>query len=414
MTTGALIGAYQEDDSGALRALLPLAGRTLVEFQARAAAAAGAAPVVVLVERVPPALQEAFERLRLEGIGIVAVSDPADAVSRFEAGAMLLLVGDGVVAPVELMAALAEEGEAAVATLPDDEAHQRFERIDAKCRWAGVALVESKSLGATAAMLGDWDLQSTLLRRTLQDGALRIPVEPPSEPLLAGTAEDLVAFERSLVVASRGARRDWASRYVLPLVEDFATEQLMETAVRPQWLMWGAVVLGFAAAFAFTRGWLGPALGLLVISTPLDLVARRLATLRLRPMAAGSLSRRLLWPAAGIALVALGWRLTWHGPGWGALVAALSAAAFAEAARIERGRSAVPGEIWLFSRRNAVFAAVPFALGGAWAALLAVLLAYAAASFFIVQHWHHRVARHGLGVNYPAITAGYGAGMADR
>jgi hypothetical protein len=30
MAVGALIGAYQEDDSGALRALLPLAGRTLL------------------------------------------------------------------------------------------------------------------------------------------------------------------------------------------------------------------------------------------------------------------------------------------------------------------------------------------------------------------------------------------------
>ena len=40
----------------------------LIEYQARCLAAAGAAPLVVLVERVPPALNEAFERLRGEGI----------------------------------------------------------------------------------------------------------------------------------------------------------------------------------------------------------------------------------------------------------------------------------------------------------------------------------------------------------
>ncbi len=39
MAVGALIGAYQENDSGELRALLPLAGRTLIEYQARCAAA---------------------------------------------------------------------------------------------------------------------------------------------------------------------------------------------------------------------------------------------------------------------------------------------------------------------------------------------------------------------------------------
>ena len=50
MAIGALIGAYQEDDSGGLRALLPLAGRSLIEYQVRCASAAGAAPVVVVVE----------------------------------------------------------------------------------------------------------------------------------------------------------------------------------------------------------------------------------------------------------------------------------------------------------------------------------------------------------------------------
>ena len=71
LAVGALIGAYQEDDIGGLRALLPLAGRTLIEYQVRCAAAAGAAPIVVVVERVPQALQDAFERLRLDGIACV-------------------------------------------------------------------------------------------------------------------------------------------------------------------------------------------------------------------------------------------------------------------------------------------------------------------------------------------------------
>ena len=48
--------------------------------------------------------------------------------------------------------------------------------------------------------------------------------------------------------------------------------------------------------------------------------------------------------------------------------------------------------MWLFSRRNAILAAVPFAIAGAWALCLAALALYATASFFIVQHWHHRIA----------------------
>jgi hypothetical protein len=60
LAVGALIGAYQEDDEGGLRALLPLSGRTLIEYQVRCASAAGAAPIVVVVERVPQAQQDAF------------------------------------------------------------------------------------------------------------------------------------------------------------------------------------------------------------------------------------------------------------------------------------------------------------------------------------------------------------------
>lgn len=388
MVHGALIGAYQEDDSGGLRALLPLAGRTLLEYQVRCASAAGTAPIVVVVERVPQALQDAFERLRLDGIGVFAVSDVHEAVSRFEAGSMILVIGDGIAPTAGLVTTIGEEPEPAIATVPDDEVHEMFERIDSETRWAGVALVDSKTLGSTAAILGDWDLQSTLLRRAVQDGALRWPVGGGNgaEPLLVERAEQLDGFQRTLLAGSREPRRDWASRYVLPPIEEFATQQLMETAVRPGWLVWAALGLTFAAAGAFSRGWLAAGLVLLTLSTPLDIIASRLATLRLKPLPKRALSRRLLWPAAGIALLALGiWESRHGGGGWGSIMAAVAAAAFAEAARLE-GMPGLPGEQWLLSRRNAILLAIPFALFGAWTTYLIVLFVYAAASFFYLQH----------------------------
>jgi len=389
MAIGALIGAYQEDDCGGLRALLPLAGRTLVEYQVRCAAAAGAAPVVVVVERVPQALQDAFERLRLDGIGVFPVSDVNEAVSRFEAGSSILLIGDGVAPPVDLVVEMAQEPESAVGTVPDDEQHDVFERIDAGSRWAGVAVVDAHLLGSTAAMLGDWDLQSTLLRRAIQEGARRVAVAADDEPLLVATADQLGDFQRHLVQTSRGDRSDWVSRYLLPPVEDFATQQLMETSVRPPMLIWVALALTVVGAVCFTRGWLGAGLVLLVLSTPLDLVAARLAKLRLRPLPVRMLTRLALWPAAGIALLAIGvWEMR-HGTGWGSLVAAAAACAFAEATRIEKAGMPPGGDPWLLSRRNAIFLAIPFALAGTWTAFLLTILVYAALSFFIVQRVRH-------------------------
>jgi hypothetical protein len=393
MAVGALIGAYQEDDSGALRALFPLAGRTLIEYQVRCAAAAGAAPIVVVVERVPQMLQDAFERLRLDSIGVFAVSEINEAISRFEAGSSIIMIGDGVAPPVELVTQMAEQAEPAVTIVPDDEQHQAYERIDAGSRWAGVAIVDANLLGSTAAILGDWDLQSTLLRRAIQEGAVRIQTtEAGGEPLLVQNAEQLADFQRVLIQASRGARTDFASRYLLAPVEDIATEQLMETPVRPVWLIWAALGLSLGGAFCFSRGWLGAGLVLLVLSTPLDLIASRLASLRLKPLPAKMLSRSALWPASGLALLAIGlWEMR-HGPGWGALVTAAAGCAFAEAARIEKSSMPPGGDLWLFSRRNAVALAIPFAIGGVWTAYLLGILAYAAISFFIVQRVRHQLA----------------------
>jgi GTP:adenosylcobinamide-phosphate guanylyltransferase len=389
MVIGGLIGAYQEDDSGGLRALLPLAGRTLIEYQIRCASAAGAAPIVVIVERVPQALQDAFERLRVDGIGVFPVSDVNEAVSRFEVGSSIILIGDGIVPRVEVVAGLAQEAESAVATVADDERHETFERIDAESRWAGVAVVDARLLGSTAAMLGDWDVQSTLLRRAIQEGARRVRVAREDEPLFVESADELTGFQRHLIHTSRGDRTDWASRFLLPPVEDLATEQLMETSVRPRWLIWAAVALTIGGAVCFSRGWLGAGLVLLLLSTPLDLIATRLAKLRLKPLPARMWGRLALWPAAGIALLALGLWQTRYGTGWGSLVAAAAACAFAEAARIEMSGMRPGGDLWLLSRRNAIFLAIPFALAGAWTTFLLAVLLYAALSFFIVQRVRH-------------------------
>jgi hypothetical protein len=393
MGLGALIGAYQEDDRGELRALLPLAGRTLIEYQARCADAAGASPIVVLVERVPVALQDAFARLRQEGVTVIPVSDGNEAASRFEAGTLILELADGIAPDMGDISRLVEICEPAIATLPDDEEHAAYERIDSANRWGGIALVDAATLGSTAAMLGDWDLQSTLLRRSVQAGARLIRLDGPGGgPLLAVNVEALSGFEKRLLLASRGQRRDIASRYLLPLVEEFATERLMKTRFKPEWLVGAALMLTLGAAFAFTRGWLWPALALLILSTPLDLVAARLGTLRLKPLSQALWTRRALWPAAGAALLALGWWSFRHGEGgWGALVAALAAAGFAQALQIERSGQQIEFEPWLFARRNAIVIAIPFAALGWWNALLATLALFAGVSFFLVQHLRHRI-----------------------
>jgi hypothetical protein len=385
MALGALIAAHDEDDQGGLHALAPLAGRTLVEYQARCAAAIGAAPIVVVVQRVPPTLQAAFERLRSEGISVVPVTDAMEAAARFDPEIAVMQMADGIAPAAPLLADLADFAAPAILTVPDDEDHQHFERIDNQHRWAGLAIIPSALLADTARMLGDWDLHSTLLRRAVQEGARLMPVPAGLRPFLAASGSSGAAFDRHLVDSSRHRRRDWPSRYLLPPIEDFLTRQLMGAPLRPSALLWASLALVIGAALLFTRGEPLWATGLLVVASPLDRLAERLATVRLRPFSRQSLLYRLLAPAHSMALLGLAWFETRHGGGWGALVAAAAAIAFGEAARVERHGRELGPDLWLLSPRNAVFAALPFAAVGAWSLLTVALAVYAAASFFIVQ-----------------------------
>ena len=101
------------------------------------------------------------------------------------------------------------------------------------------------------------------------------------------------------------------------------------------------------------------------------------------------MSRRFLGPAAGFPLMAIAWWEMNHGHGWGTLLAGAGTIAFSEAARIEKVGFPPDADQWLFSRRSAIVAAIPFALAGSWTAYLVGLLLYASVSFFIIQRVRH-------------------------
>ena len=148
MALAALIAAYHESgEAGALRAVLPLAGRTLVERQARLAARAGATRIVVLVERLPAELGAALERLRRDRLPIHVARDVEEAAEAIEPADRLLLIGDGAIIDEDQLARLAEGEDHAVLTVPDSVHGELYERIDGQSRWGGAAAID----GADAA-----------------------------------------------------------------------------------------------------------------------------------------------------------------------------------------------------------------------------------------------------------------------
>jgi hypothetical protein len=389
----ALIAAYRESDEpgGPLRAVLPLAGRTLIERQAKLAALAGARRILVLVERVPPELLAALDRLRRDGLGVLLARSAEEAAGQVDPADPLLLVADGFIGDESHMRRLAGASPPALLTIPDVRVDDRFERIDAESRWAGLALIDGALLAETASMLHDWDPQSTLLRRAVQAGARMLSVRGEAGEADLTVAErlaDLAIVHRRIVDRAASGRGDWISQYLLGPVERAATHALMGGAVTPAAIGVAAMALTAfgAAAFVWHHLWIG--LALLLFATPLDGIADRLARLRLEDGVGHSWWSHLLPAFASAALLALGFSLgRFHE--WGSILLTVAILLFLLAQRFEIEGQEPRGLIFLAERKGMTWLMLPFAVAGLWLGGLFALFAYAAASFFWAQRTVH-------------------------
>lgn len=399
MALAALISATQAlDETGdALRATLPLAGGTLVEHQARLAAAAGAGAVIILVERLPAALTAAVDRLRREGLRVEIARGLSDAVDRIHPDESLLLLADGCIADSHVVQRIAEADAPAILTVPDDADHAPFERIDAAARWGGLLLIDGARLRQTAAMLGEWDLESTVLRRAVQEGAARVPAYGDGAALvaIARTVADLEPLDRAVVAGARGPTADWPARYLFPPIVDVAALTLARRGAEPHWLAAGAAGAALLALPFALYGMRWPALALLLLSGPLFAIAGRLAAVRLLTIGREGLLARVRTGAAGLALLLLGADLAQAG-GWGwLLLATLTPLAMAaltrETAILESLEGSPPP--WHASTDGLIWAFSAPAILGYWDGGVALAASYAGASFACVQHRVMRASR---------------------
>jgi hypothetical protein len=389
----ALISAYQESEEpgGPLRAVLPLAGRTLIERQAKLAALAGARRILVLVERVPPELLAALDRLRRDGLAVLLARSAEEAAAQVDPSDPLLLVADGFIGEESHLRRLAVAVPPALLTVPDASVDDRFERIDAESRWAGLALVDGALLAETAAMLNDWDPQSTLLRRAVQSGARMLSVRDEGGEgtlTIAERAADLSSVHRRIVDRAASGRGDWISQYLLGPVERAAAHALIGGAATPRMIGFVAVAVTALGAAAFVWHWMWLGLILMLLATPLDGIADRLARLRLENGVSHSWWSHLLPALAAAALLALALSIgRFHG--WGSMLLAAAILLFLLAQRFEIEGEEPSGLIFLAERKGLAWVMLPFAIAGLWLAGLFAMFVYAVGSFFWAQRAVH-------------------------
>lgn len=383
MLAGLIVAIAEAEGEGVLRAELPLAGQTLIEQQARLLASAGATHLVLLVERLPPALLAAVDRLRRDGLSVEIARNVAEAADRVHPEERLVLLADGVVTDRAVLDRLLTRPDDAVLTLPDTPAHSEWERIDADARWGGLMLLDGALLRTTAAMLGDWDLQSTLLRRVLQAGALYVDA-PAGVLAMAGARGDLPVIERALGRRRTDAGTGLLDRMLFAPAARLAAPLAMRGMLAPAWFVWGAVALLGAAGGLALIGRPGIGLGLAMLSGPVAALGRRIAALGWRDDGDGL--RWRVW--AGVAaLLALAWQLYAGGAGWGvfALAGAILGLGLALIGhrRFVGKPTGVPG--CLADLDTAIWGLLPFAVFGAWVAGLVAVAGHMLATLLMIQ-----------------------------
>lgn len=391
MPLSALIAAQNQNDVGdGLCATLPLAGRSLIEYQAGLVLGAGADHIVVLVERVPAALAQAVDRLRGQGARIQIARSVADALDRFHPEERIILVADGAIAAQRSIDALVAIRDLALLAVPDVQDYADFERIDAAARWAGFALMTKAELDATAQMLGDWDLSSTLLRRLVQRDAVRIDALDPdgdgpvAPPLLAAGPAAIGPIELVLMRRADPGEGNWVERYLHRLTAGPLVGPLVVRQVDQVHVTYIAIGIAWAGALfaAFHLFWVTALL--LPVAAALASAARRMARIwggAVAPAALTNLARH----AAGLAALILLARMLAGEGGWGWwLVGALLPASLLGIAALDPIIAAIQPLApphWLASGDALVWLTPPLALLGGWRWMLAALVAYALISF---------------------------------
>jgi len=308
-------GARERLADGRTGPLIGFGGQSLVEYQARAAISAGAERILILTEAATPDLGQLIDRLgAASGVQAALVQDMVTLSRGIGVRDRLLLIGENVVVPLDALSKLAGGEAPALLTVADVPATSGFERIDGDAKWAGALAVPGDTLLATLDMLGDWDLSLTLLRRTVQNGADRIPLSP--ELVMDGHLT-IVRDQESAQIALR-ARAEQDRReatagagpigHLLAPLSRVIVQALVRREIEPTLLRGMALTVAALALAAASGGFAALALLVMLVAVAVDELARQSARITLRE--SGTDWRAWAVSGAGLAVLAiLGWRL---------------------------------------------------------------------------------------------------------
>ncbi|MDK2761398.1 MAG: hypothetical protein KYX64_08570 [Sphingopyxis sp.] len=318
MTLIALIGASDMLPDGGLRALVTVAGETLIERQAARLADVGVTHVAVAVGAVPADLLAVCDRIRRRGMKVTPVRAAPDLLPLVQGDDRIILVADGLRAGGTHYAAIAKPGSPAILVTGDTPLTQMFERIDATRRWGGLACISGAMVAELAAMPGEWDMMLTLLRMAVQSGARRLYCEPAlfeqGEIAIVSDRPTAALIEQSsLQQVEYGGMGLGRSAIMMPAIR-LAGPLIVKSPTTARYLPY-ATALSWLAVAVLTASGLAAAGALVAISGGLGLAAMRFLSAFRAESAAQDRARHVIRTFAWLLLAVFPWLVSLGGPG---------------------------------------------------------------------------------------------------
>ncbi|MEP9401537.1 hypothetical protein [Sphingomonas sp. VNH70] len=218
MHTGLIFATEEaERQSGVLAATLPFGGMTLIEYQARLLAKAGAGQLLVVVARVTPALAAAVNRIGRRGLTVDIVRSAEEALAKAHPQAVIIALADALVTTEAVVSGMAREPADTLLVTPTGDT-AAVERVDAAHCWAGVATLSIDRLAEAARLPREYDFQSSLLRVATQARPAHVLLAAGAVRSGHGVERDAGTLEvrgRDLLASLARTRTGWIDRFVL-------------------------------------------------------------------------------------------------------------------------------------------------------------------------------------------------------
>lgn len=267
-----------------LRALLPVAGMTVIEQQAERARAAGCERMLLLVDTVPAALTEACDRIRRRGLSLDLVRSPADVATALQHEDHMLLVADGLIAGESLWTLVGLNSTPVLLTAGDSSVTQQMERIDGHSRWVGLACVGPQQIAQLHDAPQDWDAQLLLLRHAVQSGVRREDCDAAlfvtGAVALAESSQGAAEVEQHLLADEIRTEHGIASRWVISPFLQLSAPLLLRRQDSGQVMRSLTVLLGIGAGVAAFLGHAAIMAGVGLLAAISDQAARFIGRLR--------------------------------------------------------------------------------------------------------------------------------------